>query len=104
MGKIRHKTTIHTTLNVNEEYFSDHAKISKGFNEYFTGVGKQLVATVPDGNRNYAKYLKPLSTTPSFYLTPTDPIEVVQLMNSMKSKKSSGIDGLSMHFLKKIAN
>ncbi len=68
------------------------------------GIGEQLVVIVPDGNRNYAKYLQPLSTTASVYLIATDPIEVLQLMNSMKSKKSSGIDGLSMQFLKQAAN
>jgi hypothetical protein len=41
--------------------------------------------------------------TRSIFLAPTDPIEVQNLITSLKSKKSSGHDNLSSSFLKDIA-
>ena len=49
-------------------------------------------------NCNYTNYLNPFSAIASFYLTPTGSIEVLQLINSIKAKKSSGIDRSNIRF------
>ncbi len=86
-------------INFDGETVINNEKIAAGFNEYFSTIGSKLSEGIKDGD------IDPLS----FMTVTHDDIfnfnfitidEVIDALNLIQSKKSSGLDGISARLLK----
>ena len=73
--------------------------IANTFNDFFTDVGKNLAEKIPQPT------VLPSEKTiaNSIFFEPTNKIEVVEVINTLKPKKAPGIDNIKSETLKKIA-
>ena len=86
---------------VNNSCLNDPTDIAKEIKNHFATIGKSLATSISDNNNNdkFLNYLKnPCSS--SIYLQSTSPQEVKNLINSLKSNKAGGYDGILPYFLK----
>ena len=74
------------------------------FNDYFCTVGKNLADKFPVHKDNNFKKIIGTQISPSLFLTPTIPLEILNRINSLKNSKSCGLDKISFYFLKVAAN
>ncbi len=102
IGKVADKTTIPDMFIVKGEQITDHKLISEGFTTYFSTIGKSMALRIPNGQREYEDYLHQGLGTGIFYISPTDPAEVLTIINSLKPKRICGSDRISMHLLKQV--
>ena len=79
---------------------TDSASIADSFNEYFAQIGEELSNSIST-NVSYADYLPPKSPS-QFSFTELTNKETDEIICNLKSKSSSGVDGLSMKVLKYI--
>ena len=88
-----------STLKIKNQLTSDAATITNHFNLHFAEVGTKLVNKLPPTSHNFEEYL-PLPTSNSFYFNPTSPLEIKRIITDLKSKNSSGMDGIPSKALK----
>jgi hypothetical protein len=82
---------------------SDTSLISNGFCEYFTNIGPNLAANIPNPITNASQYLQNIQRNPnSFFMTPTNPEEILDIIKQLKPKNSSGHDTISTKLIKSI--
>ena len=89
------------SLNINDQEISNSADISEAFNSYFTNVGPELASKIQYNNAHFIQYL-PEPQNNTIFFNPTNEDEIIKTVNSFKSKKSSGYDGISTKLLKQI--
>ena len=86
---------------------SDPIEVANAFNDYFINVGTNITLSNNDSNtfnqKAYQKYLHTPSDTPCKFVRITE-MDVLQLINKMDNKSSSGHDGISNRILKSIKN
>ena len=99
-GKSNDKSAIPNLFISNNTRITDPNTIANDFCSYFSKVGETFASEIPPSINNYQFYLKNNKNNNSLYLSPTDPEEVDKIITSMKSKKSSGPDGINSNFLK----
>ena len=98
IGKSRDKTCC-TSMNIDGQSITNAASISNQFCDYFTKVGAKCAAQIPMSNTHYTQYLgRPHSR--SIYLDPVTPGDIINIMNKMKGKSSTGHDSISSKLLK----
>ena len=71
------------------------------FNDYFTNIGPNLAEQINTSNGHFTQYL----STPSeklLFFHPTNVHEILDIVKSLNSSRSSGFDGISVCILKKI--
>ncbi len=87
---IMRKDVVNKTLpeyfNVNGTKLTKPDDIANAFCTYYTDVGASLASKIIPPNRSFDTYLTNRSRN-SMFLTPTDPMEIVDIMNKLKSKK-----------------
>ena len=76
--------------------------ISNGFNDYFINVGPRLASKIPSSHITNNK-IPNMNFPNSFYLTPTCPAEVSNVIERLKSKTSYGHDEISPKLAKATA-
>ena len=87
-------------LNVNNTEETDHFLLSSSFNKFFTTIAKKIESNIVHTPKNYTDYL----TNPSektFFLTPTSPDEVEDIINTLNLRKSIGPNSIPTKLLKK---
>ena len=88
-------------LLINGKAVSQPKDIAEHFNDYFTSISKELQKHIPPTKRNFSDYLKnPVGE--SFFLTPTTPEEISDLIQTLSSNKSTGPNSIPTPILKKI--
>ncbi len=101
LGKTNDKTGIVDSFIINEQTVSDPKQIGDAFCDYFTNIGPKLAKNIPPSNRTknppQGKHVEA-----SIFLSPTDPNEVYYIISSLKSKASTGYDGISTKLIKDI--
>ena len=75
------------------------ATIANHFNLHFAEVGTKLVNNLPPTSHNFKEYL-PLPSSNSLYFNSTSPLEIKKIITDLKSKNSSGMDGIPSKALK----
>ena len=75
--------------------------IADAFNVYFTNVGPIEVNKIDADGTNHGQYLSEPSEL-SFFLMPTDCIEVLYIVKSLENSHFCGHDDLSTSLLKQI--
>ena len=99
IGKTRNKNDISDMFKIDGKCYTDPDFISNKFCEYFTNIGAKFASMIESPNTPYQTYLKNKSQ-PSFFMEPTDPGEVQQIITSLKPKNSAGHDNISSKVLK----
>ena len=77
---------------------SDSKVIADTLNKYFTNVGKDMSSRLPDAPVSHQYFLKNRMQS-SFYLTPTDPMEILDLIDEF-SNKPPGTDKIPAKYVK----
>ena len=73
------------------------SKIANKFNEFFTNVGSSLATKIPHSTADHKSYL---SGSDSFFASPTTPDEIINIVTSLKSSNSEGVDGINVTVIK----
>ena len=82
----------------NSEKLLGHSKIANAFNSYFVNSGSFIQS---DNTPGFQNYLGPRCKQ-SFFISPTNPTELIQITKQLKLSHSAGHDGFSSFQLKKI--
>lgn len=85
----------------NGNTFNDQTDIANALNSHFSNIGNLVSDSAPKVDKDFMDFLPPQEQR-SFYLKPTSPIEIVNFVVHMSSKKSTDINDLSIHLLKKV--
>ena len=102
-GKHSNKSSLIEYLKTDNVTEYNAKKISNRFAKYFAGVGKCFAEKIPNPTKGISDYLKLLqSNSVSLFVTPTQEIEIIQLVSALPSKISSGRDNISNILLKEI--
>ena len=72
------------------------------FNNYFRSIGPSLTNKF-DQNNNYLKYLDDAPIC-RLYFEPVEEHYIIKIIDKLKNKKSSGIDGISNSLIKPSKN
>ena len=87
-------------IHINNENVSDSGLIANHFNNYFGRVGSDMAAMVPvPDNCTHQDYL-PKDIFSTFNFEPVTEIKVKNIITQLKSKPSTGYDGISSSLLK----
>ncbi len=70
----------------------------KCVNAYFTNIGSCLNSKLPKTGEDPTQHIK--HNTASFFCAPTDPTEIINIVKSANSSKSSGVDNRSVRCAK----
>ena len=81
---------------------TDKNEIVEQFNKYFTNVGSSLNSKLPKTGEDPTQHLK--HNTASFFCAPTDPTEIINIVKSENSSKSSGDQDVVQQNIPQIAN
>ena len=99
--KTANNNSIHNDLNVREELDSNILKANK-FNTFFTEIGPKLANSITVTNKtNHNDYLKTEIDT-VFQFQQVDETDILNIINNLTPKTSSGIDNLSIKHIKVI--
>ena len=87
-------------LDNNNNLISDETKIVNNFNDYFVSIGSIIESKIPTSNGTYCEYLKNIQCSKSFYLEPTSPFEISNIIDSLDINKSTGPNSIPVFILK----
>ena len=79
-------------IKVNNTVLTDSKSIANAFNNYFSTIGPSLAANIPYVNMSFYNFLS-TSGSPqlnSFYLSPTNPVEIEQVIGNLNPNKATG--------------
>ena len=101
------KDMIGSKNNTPKSFFKDGqeinnpVKIANMFNSYFNDIGPNLASKFNIDQNSYKQYLDE-QFYKSLFLRPTSSHEIIKVVQSLKSTKSTGYDGICVNLLKKI--
>ena len=98
---LQNKKRLDETLHIcdNGMTISDTAKIANKFKNYFTNVAQELLKKLVRTHNKFQDYLKN-SNEHSLFLKEAEPGEVLKILNSLNTKKSSNMFGISPKLIK----
>ena len=79
---------------------SDPNIICHEFNNFFTNIGPNLAAKIPQTEKEFTMYLN-RPTLNSIALSPIDGNEIVSIVHNLKNKPSTGYDQIGLDIIKK---
>ena len=74
---------------------------ANSFNSFFTNIGPELARKITSPDTHFTNYLSK-RTKYFFFLNPTNPTEIINITQSLKTSKSQGFDRISTFMLKEI--
>ena len=95
------KTDNTDTFCHNDIQFTNPTEVCNTFNDYFTNIGPNLAEQINTNNGHFTQYLSTPSEK-SLIFNPTNVNEILDIVKSLNSSRSSGFDGISVCLLKKI--
>ena len=106
VAKHNDKSNVCNSFLIDGQEISNPTDISNKFCDYFTNVGKLLSDNIPRAKHNFNVYMDKLCLpgNKNFFLIPTDPLEIYKIISALKTKKSSGHDGINAILIKEITN
>ena len=102
LNKCKDKKDFPTFFTIKGETITDKTDISNNFNSFFANIGENLSSDIKyAGNKTTSSYLKQrVICSFQFECVPTT--EVTKIIKNLASKNSSGHDGISARFIKRI--
>ena len=86
---INPKRQVTDKINVDNKIVSNNTSVAEYFNKHFCNVGKKLADKVTTADQHYSTYLKN-SNSNTFYLTPVDENEIINIIRNLTNNKSVG--------------
>ena len=84
-----------------DNQYTNPSDVCNAFNTYFSNLGPNLADKITPSTGHFSQYLsRPCNN--SLFFTPTNIHEILSIVRSLKSSKSSGFDNISVHLLKQI--
>ena len=86
------------TINSNNNTLTDPKSISNAFNNYFCSIAQNIQSSIKFSHKSFQHYL----TDPfekSFFISPTDYLEVTDIIMNLNSNKSHGPNGIPTKIL-----
>ena len=99
--KANDKTTFVNSFRIDGQIVDDAKQISSSFCKFYSGIGAKFASKITSANKHFSEYM-PDPSDSSVYLFPTTEFELKKIVSRLKSKKSSGYDGISNILLKSI--
>ena len=100
-NKTQNKQSIINKIKVDGILIEKPKEISNALANYFASIGGNLSNNLPPSKHSLRHYLNKIPTCPAtMFATPTNPIEINNLIISLVNKHSSGHDNISNHMLK----
>ena len=103
IGKNNKAHGISESFKINDNISNDKKIISNKFCEYFSEIGIKYASDIPPAQKPFTYYQKNNHNAQSMFMSPTDEVEVCNIITSMKGKTSSGHDYLSYNFYPRAA-
>ena len=97
------KTSEIKELDINGQLITDDDKIAEAFNQYFSTIGSTLSDKITDNCTDPMNFVTPLDGS-IFNFTSITLQETIGALNEIKTKKSPGLDGISIRLLKDASN
>ena len=98
IGK-RKSNAICTTFKINNALTNDSNEIYNAFCTYFTNIGQQCASKIERAPIHFSNYL--IGTNKySLFLSPITPADILTIISNLKSKASSGHNGISTKLVK----
>jgi len=89
--KFKSKKSIVPNKIVNNDIeFNSNKDIAREFNHFFRDIGPTLAKSISMPSKNYSEYLFPRQSYFSFFISPTYPHEVEDLISKLDAKKAQG--------------
>ena len=103
MGKLVNKTSVIDFITVDNIKKFTAIEISNEFAKFYATIGKKLVDNIPSSTMGLDYYLNKISRNKnSIFLNPTNSLELSKIIRKLKSKTSSGYDGISNNIIKEL--
>lgn len=99
--KSNKKSNVIDKININGVLIDNQSFIAEHFNDFFTSIAQKTVQQVIPTDKPPDEYITTINDL-EFIITPTFPSEVIEVVDSMKSKNSTDSNDLSVKFLKNI--
>ena len=104
-GKCNDKSTSIESLKIDKIEKEDSKSICNEFGKFFSNIGKSYSNRIPKSNKSIISYLNKINRNiSSVFLTPCTSTELLNLINKLPNKKSSGYDGVSNTLVKELKN
>ena len=87
-----------TSITINNRDVSNPIEMANEFNNFFTTISRKLKSKIRPSNSNFTDYLKN-SNSKSFFVSPTTPQEIEDLISNMNKSKSYGPNSIPTSFL-----
>ena len=102
LNKCKDKKDFPTFFTIKGETITDKTDLSNNFNSFFANIGENLSSDIKyAGNKTTSSYLKQRVVC-SFQFECVPTTEVTKIIKNLASKNSSGHDGISARFIKRI--
>lgn len=88
-----------TEFKVGNSPTSPPMSIGSCFNNFFVNIGPDLAKKVPQATRPFNSYLK-ANFVNSFTFSPVTENEILQIVNNLNNKTSTGVDEVPLNILK----
>ena len=92
------KSTQVTKINVDDQIITGDRNIADCFNKYFSSIGCKLSDNIQKINIDPMAFVTPVES--SFHFSCISAHEVLSAINQLNSRKSPGLDGISVKLLK----
>ena len=103
IGKLVNKTSVIDFITVDNIKKFTAMEISNEFAKFYATIGKKLEDNIPSSTMGLGYYLNKISRNKnSIFLYPTNSLELSKIIRKLKSKTSSGYDGISNTIIKEL--
>ena len=92
-----------TEINVQGHAIREPSEIANNFNNFFTNIGTQIADSVRDTKTDPCLNLPDIDSNIKFDIGSTGPTHILDIINSLPSKNSTDLSGISTKFLKNIS-
>ena len=92
------KSTQVTQLNVDDQVITGDRNIAHCFNQYFSSIGCKLSDNIQKNNIDLMAFVTPVES--SLHFSCISAVKVLSALNQLNSRKSPGLDGISVKLLK----
>lgn len=75
-------------------------EIANAFNNYYINIGPSLAENIDSNQNNIYDTMPQINLTGSFFLAPTNELEISKIIDKLKPKTSTGIDEISCKLIK----
>ena len=80
-----------SALKINDKISNESSEVANEFNSYYKNVAKDLQDKIHTFHQDFNTYLTEKHHERSFFLSPTNPFEVIDTINLSNNNKSTGI-------------